>query len=71
MNAELAHVYREASRHLEAIAAMFKPGMKVTLVVRRPDEPEQELLLSDDSLDEVIAAVRRRQVGAAQIGVAL
>lgn len=47
---------------LAAIEKRFKPGVKVTLVVRRPDNDEADVVIGSDDLDEAIAAIRRRQV---------
>lgn len=48
-----------ASRHLDSILRLFKPGAKITLIVRRDGEPEQDFLLTDDDLDEVSTALDR------------
>ena len=60
-NRRLENMRREASHHLEQIAKLFKPGMKITLVVRNPDEPdgEQDTLLTDDTIPEVIRALEQ------------
>jgi hypothetical protein len=43
--------------HVEPI---FKPEVKVTLIVRLPGNPEADILVSsDEDLDEVIALVER------------
>lgn len=45
--------------HLAAIAAMFKPGAKLTLLVRRPEKPDgsHDVILSDDHLALAIGAL--------------
>lgn len=45
------------------IAPLFKAGAKLTLVARLiPGETEAELVVGDDDLDEVRAAIERAQV---------
>jgi len=46
--------------HMDKILALFKPGAKITVVVRFPGLPDRDLIMSDDELEEVIAACRRR-----------
>lgn len=52
--AEVAEVY---------IAPMFKPGVRVTIIVRRPSDNEQDVLVSNDNLEDVVALVTRRVAG--------
>ena len=48
--------------HLQRIERFFKPGAKLTLVVRNPSVPgDAGALLTDDDLDEVIAEIQRRK----------
>lgn len=37
------------AHHMNAIAALFKPGMKITVLVRCPVNPERNAFLSDES----------------------
>jgi hypothetical protein len=55
----IGNMHREASGHLEKIASLFNPGMRLTLVVRNPERPDgsQDVLLTDDTVPEVIAAL--------------
>jgi hypothetical protein len=59
-NARIERMRQEASYHLEQIAKLFNPGMKLTLVVRNPEHPDgtQDTLLTDDTVPEVIAALK-------------
>jgi hypothetical protein len=47
------------SEHLGEIAALFKPGTKLTLLARQPHMPDgsQDMVLTDDTLDRAIAAL--------------
>lgn len=49
--------------HMHAILALFKPGAKITVLVRRPEAPDgsRDFLQTNDALDEIIEAVRRRK----------
>jgi hypothetical protein len=46
----------EVSRHLERIAGYFT-SPKITLIVRAPQLEDGDLILTDDNLDEAIAAI--------------
>jgi hypothetical protein len=46
---------------LDRIKAMFKPGAKVTVVVRNPGYGDAGVVIGDDDLDEVIAEIERRK----------
>jgi hypothetical protein len=52
-------VRNRCSEYLEQITALFKPGVKVTLIVRRPDFPEQDYMLGDDTIDGAIEVLER------------
>jgi hypothetical protein len=56
----LARVGDEISDHMDAIMQLFKPGAKITVIVRRPGQPGQDFIMSDDELEEAIACLRRR-----------
>ena len=45
-----------------AIAAQFKPGAKVTIVVRTPTHPDgsRDMVVTSDDIDAVIGALRTR-----------
>ena len=50
---------------MDEILSCFKPGRKITVLVRTPDEPTQDFLMTSDDPDQVIAALeRRKQAGA-------
>lgn len=52
-------VRNRCSQHLEAVAALFKPGAKITLIVRRPGFPDQDYLLGDDTIEGAIELLER------------
>jgi len=45
---------------LDKIMEGFKPEAKITLLVRTPNEPDRDFLLTNDDLNEVLGAVQRR-----------
>lgn len=53
---------QEIADRLADIADMFKPGAKLTLLVRHPDYPngDRDVVITDDSLAAVIDALRIR-----------
>ena len=57
----LEHVREECSEHLDAIAELFKPGVKLTLIARTPDNDDADFVLTCDDLPEAIKALKRRQ----------
>jgi hypothetical protein len=56
---KVTSVGREIASHLADLADLFKPGAKLTLLVRRPEHPDgsQDMVVTDDGLHEVIAAL--------------
>ncbi len=46
---------------MDRILKLFKPGAKITVVVRFPGYPEREVIMTDDDLDGVIETCHRRQ----------
>lgn len=49
--------------HLDAIRRHFKPGSKVTLVVRQPDVPgDASVVIGNDDLDAAIAEIELRKL---------
>lgn len=43
----------------DEIGLMFKPGAKVTVIVRAPGFNDRDLLVTSDTIDEVIALLQR------------
>ena len=58
---DLIEVVREKiSGHLDGIKKLFKPGTKVTVIVRTPGHDTRDFVLTDDALSEVAELLRRR-----------
>jgi len=60
----LEQVREEISDHLDAVKRLFKPGVRVTILVRTPDFPDgsRDLVLTDDDLDAALSALSRRKL---------
>lgn len=50
--------------HMDAILALFKPGKKITVLVRDPETPDhsRDFCLMNDSPDDAIKALERRKL---------
>lgn len=46
--------------HLDGILKAFKPGVKITVLVRTPGFPERDFVMTDDNPSEAIDMLRRR-----------
>jgi hypothetical protein len=56
----LREVQVEIGLHLEQISRLFK-NPKITLVVRSPQLNDGDVILTDDNLESVVAAIRNLQ----------
>lgn len=65
-DALLKHHTEIISGHLVAIEECFKPGVNITLLVRRPDKPEQDYMLTTDTQEGINEIVTRCAARAAQ-----
>lgn len=45
--------------HLDKIEKCFKPGVKMTILVRRPGEPEQDFVMSNDTAEGIVGILDR------------
>lgn len=67
---QLRELHDRISGPLAEIQDLFKPGVKVTLLVRTPGFPDgaRDVLVTDeDDLELVIAAIQARQAGSVTI----
>jgi hypothetical protein len=53
-------VRASVERHLREIEWLFRPPVRLTILVRTPERPEQDFSVSDDAPEEVLAFVQRR-----------
>jgi hypothetical protein len=56
---KLPEVHAEIAEHCGEISDLFKPGCKVTILVRNPSLKDGDVLVSDDAIDAVVAALQR------------
>jgi len=58
----LQHVTDQVSDHLDTIRSYFKPGVKITILVRREgdDEGRQDFMMGDDDPQQVMNMLARR-----------
>jgi hypothetical protein len=63
MNPALEHARDEISDHMDAIVALFKPGVKITVLVRTPSHPDgsRDLLMTSDTIGAIVKALRHRE----------
>lgn len=52
-------IHARCTQHMEQIAELFKPGAKITLIVRQPGFPEQDVMLSDDTIEGAAEVLER------------
>jgi len=57
----LENVQETVSGHMDAIVSCFKPGVKITVLVRSPGFPGRDFMMTNDDHDELIAMIERRK----------
>ena len=58
----------EIERALESQEPLFVPGVKLTFIMRDPENDEADLIVTADTLDGIGAAVERQQAREAARG---
>jgi len=63
MSNALNEVGNKIAYHMDEIVALFKPGVKITILVRTPSHPDgsRDLVMTNDLITEAIAAILRRK----------
>ncbi len=56
----LQNAQEAVADYMDRIVKLFKPGVKITVVVRTPDFPERDFVMTDDAFCEVVATLNRR-----------
>lgn len=59
MTDHLVRVRESVAADMEDIQRRFKPGTKIAVLVRAPDFPDRDFLMTDDSIDELITMLQR------------
>ena len=57
----LQEVQEIVSDHMDKIKKLFKPGTKITVLVRTPGFGERDFMMTDDENPEIAAMVERRR----------
>lgn len=62
-NAKVQNVSEIVAGHMDEILAYFKPGAKITVLVRRAEKLDgsQDFILTNDTIDGAIAALQTRK----------
>jgi hypothetical protein len=60
MTEKLINVHRQVSTALEGLSKLFEAGIKLTFIARMPGQPEQEVVITDDSMAGIFGVVHRR-----------
>ncbi len=60
MSDKLQRAYEIVGDKMEEVRALFLPGVKLTVIVRRPGKPEHDFMMTDDDPDEAVALIHRR-----------
>lgn len=63
----LGETIEEVQDHMDVIRSYFKPGVKVTVMVRSENDPEgrRDFMLTDDDPQELISMINRRAAAGA------
>ncbi len=59
MNRRVARLGELVQEHLDDISALFRPGAKVTLIVRHPGYPKRDFVITGDDWEGVAEVVER------------
>jgi hypothetical protein len=57
----LSDVENIVSDHMDRIVSQFKPGVKITVLVRTPGFPDRDFMMTNDEFDELLAMIIRRE----------
>ena len=58
--ANLAFIQERVADHMDEIHGYFKPGIRVTVIVRTPDFPDRDFLMTADDIPALIDLLQRR-----------
>lgn len=53
-------VQNDVSDYMDGIKKLFKPGVKIAVLVRTPGYPERDFMMTDDTTGELAAMIERR-----------
>lgn len=62
MSARLKDVQAEVASYMDEILALFKPGGKITVLVRFEGLPDRDFMMTNEAdIEDAIACLKRRQ----------
>lgn len=61
MSDPLSLVKEEVATRMDEILGMFKPGAKISVLVRTPGNPDADFMMTNDALEEAMALLERRK----------
>lgn len=53
-------VQHDVSDYMDDIKKLFKPGVKIAVLVRTPGYPERDFMMTDDTTEQLMAMIERR-----------
>ena len=62
MSDSLKALQFECQDAMDRIIKHFKPGRKITVVVRSPDNPTQDFVMTNDTMEGAAEVIERRRV---------
>lgn len=63
MSVQLRLVQADVADCMDAILRNFRSGAKITILVRQPDAPTQDFVMTNDDLEEVQEMIARTKAG--------
>jgi pyoverdine/dityrosine biosynthesis protein Dit1 len=57
----LQNAQETCADYMERIVKLFKPGAKITVIVRTPYHPDRDFVMTDDNITDAIDALTRRK----------
>jgi hypothetical protein len=66
---DLIRVQELVANHMDKMKKLFRPGVKIAVLVRTPGIPERDFVMTDDALPELRKMLDRRGVDAGQVPI--
>lgn len=59
MTDKLAYARKESAWYMDRILELFKPGKKITILVRDPTDNEADFMMTNDQIPDLVAMLER------------
>lgn len=69
-DAKLARAQEHVAACMDDILTAFKPGVKITVMIRNPSEPQRDFMMTSDTIPELRAMLDRREAESTTIPTA-